>query len=349
MTVAALIDLAERVRMTPPEDRERLARLLTELRGLADFVREHGDPQATTCLLAAGHALKALASEGRLPGPARVHAAARDLLRTVADAIHATPRKHPAPEPSAPLPVPARGAGPELRLRRGAPGSPGAPGSMDATPPSVAAADRAGLPRPVASPQTPPPDDPRRAPAGDERTRPPVAPPTAVGDDALERIRNLDGDPLLGRILLALGHVTNEDLQRALAMHREKGMAVGECLLLIGACPPERVLEALMLQGRLRANQTISAALPSEPRTQALKAHFHVTRDIFLGEVLLGAEMITNEHLEAAMRLHHLEGVRVGEALVRLGAISAEELESGIALQRSLQSIALKTARPAKG
>ena len=44
------------------------------------------------------------------------------------------------------------------------------------------------------------------------------------------------------------------------------------------------------------------------------------TKDTFLGEVMLNAEMITNEQLEQAMHLHYREGIRIGEALVQLGS-----------------------------
>lgn len=146
--------------------------------------------------------------------------------------------------------------------------------------------------------------------------------------------------------------MTQAQLDQALAMQDAKGLALGECLLLIGACPPERVLDALKLQGRLRAGfatEDASEAPTEMPRTRQVKAKFHVTADIFLGEVLLGAEVISNDDLERAMHMHYLEGVRVGEALVRIGALTPEALQDGIALQRSLQGMAQKTARPAPG
>ena len=57
-----------------------------------------------------------------------------------------------------------------------------------------------------------------------------------------------------------------------------------------------------------------------------------VTTDMFFGEVLLGAEMITNEQLELAMRIHHHEGLKVGEALVKIGALTEAAVQEGLAV-----------------
>jgi len=65
-----------------------------------------------------------------------------------------------------------------------------------------------------------------------------------------------------------------------------------------------------------------------------------VTEGIFLGEVLLGADMITNEQLEKALHLHHKTGLRVGEALVQLGALGEQDILDGLELQKQLRRIA---------
>ena len=66
----------------------------------------------------------------------------------------------------------------------------------------------------------------------------------------------------------------------------------------------------------------------------------HVSEDMFLGEVLFGAGMVDRYQLENAMHIHHHEGVCVGEACVRIGALTEEELEKGLALQANLRFIA---------
>ena len=81
-------------------------------------------------------------------------------------------------------------------------------------------------------------------------------------------------------------------------------------------------------------------AKKKRPAQASETSAMNVTADIFLGEVLLGARMVDRYQLEEAMHLHHHEGLRVGEALMRLGAITEEDLERGLALQKNLRYIA---------
>ncbi len=175
-------------------------------------------------------------------------------------------------------------------------------------------------------------------------------------------------DMVLGELLVELGHVTREQVGTALEMHEAQGMRIGECLLMTGATSPENLLETLKLQERMRgleagppkpapvdharaAAQEAAAAMgggappppprpvdPSAPKPK--NAAMRVTKDIFLGEVLLGADMIDNDQLEQAMHIHHHTGAQVGEALIQIGALSRDDLESGLELQRQLKFIA---------
>jgi hypothetical protein len=173
--------------------------------------------------------------------------------------------------------------------------------------------------------------------------------------EELEKLAGSNDGRLLGQLLIELGHVNETQVADALAMHRERGIPTGECLLLNGATSPEKLLATLRLQDKLRAeaagldapesNTTRApldltpAALPSVAAGKP-KAALQVMRDMFIGEVLLGAEMITAEALEQAMRIHHHEGTRVGEALIALGALTEQDLESALELQSRLRNIA---------
>ena len=174
-------------------------------------------------------------------------------------------------------------------------------------------------------------------------------------------------DMVLGRMLVELGHVTRQQVAEALRMHRSQGMAIGECLLMIGATSPERLLETLRIQEKVRgldggsgasadkgmspAQQAAAQAMAAmggpvntaanpSPKPKQANAAMRVTKDIFIGEVLLGAEMIDNDQLEKAMHVHHHTGTRVGEALVQMGALTEDDIESGLELQRQLRFIA---------
>jgi len=295
MTIQALKALAERTRGIDPSDPAagpEHERTLAQLCELSEFVRANATAPAASCLLAACHALEALAAPDDVLAVTPLQHGAAALIDAVASTLEAAEGRAPGPGEGGPGPV------------------------------RLDTAEIADAPR-------------LRVPGVDEDEPDVVAQSRAASDD-----------PLLGEILMRLGHVTQAQVDAALDMHRERGMAVGECLLMTGACAPERVLEALRMQSSLRGGPAREDDADGAPLTPEVKAHFHVTTDIFLGEVLLGAEMITKEQLEDAMRRHHLQGVRVGEALIALGALTEEELAGGIELQRSLQGIARKTARP---
>jgi hypothetical protein len=339
MSIQALFALADRIQGVDPAHptaKHSYAESLQQLGDLTQFARTAGSPETVACIVSAGHAIKALSGRDPHLDAERVQRGAGLLLRAAGDALtrHRTSARAAgvAPGPAAAASAPPRPAAPAPPAALGAPAEPAQP-----APP---------LPSKASAPPGPPPA-------------------RAAKIAAAELARATPDDMLLGQILLRLGHVTAEQVERALAMHREKGMAIGECLLMTGACAPERVLEALQLQQRLRGGAAPGATVvpvhpaaphmarpagapPIEIKTPPVQADFHVTTDIFLGEVLLGAEMITKEQLESAMRMHHLKRVRVGEALVELGALTADQVDTGIELQRSLQSIAQKTARPAQ-
>lgn len=187
--------------------------------------------------------------------------------------------------------------------------------------------------------------------AGEAAAQPPSAkePSTAAargsstyepkGEPALPKINNM----VFGELMVELGWATREQVDKALEMHQQVGIPVGECLLVQGSATAERILEALKIQERMR-----SMSAPPEPQALAEvpapqapglapgDASILVTKQIFFGEVLLGMGMITKDQLEQAMRKHHFERVRVGQALVELGALSEEDLERGLEIQRSL-------------
>jgi len=175
-------------------------------------------------------------------------------------------------------------------------------------------------------------------------------------------------DMAFGRMLVELGHVTRDQVAAALRFHRSRGPRIGECLLLTGSISPEHLLNALKIQDLLRATphgitpETLerykATPEPQAPGPEAAEgkaperepraptpqrppdAAQRVTEGIFLGEVLLGADMITNEQLEKALHIHHHKGVRVGEALVQIGALTEEDVQAGIELQEQLRYIA---------
>jgi hypothetical protein len=147
----------------------------------------------------------------------------------------------------------------------------------------------------------------------------------------------------LGWILVELGYATEEEVEAALELQRAKGLRIGECLLMLGSVSPDRLLSALRVQEGGGDAEPSAAPATSKGAPPA----FRVTDAIFLGEVALGLELITGEQLEEAMHLHHHEGLRIGEALVKLGYLTEAGLEQALEMQRCLQSVARMA--PAQG
>jgi hypothetical protein len=188
-----------------------------------------------------------------------------------------------------------------------------------------------------------------------ERSAPPVLPPRVPRPRAPKAEAQKLPPGALGPLMVELGHVTEAQIAQALELQASKGLPLGECLLLYGFTSPDRVLEALRIQAHLRsAQRDPDAPLPSVDAASAAAARapadattaaspqrgYRVTEQMFLGEVLLGMEAITEEQLERAMHMHHHKGLPVGQALIELGALTERDLHSALEFQRSLREIA---------
>jgi len=235
--------------------------------------------------------------------------------------------------------------------------------------PEVASEPPAAAPEPPAAPQAtelppaadaaPSPPPPPTSPLAETPAPKPAAPDKApcVHDVGVDTPMPAVHDMVLGELLIELGHINRKQLEAALEFHEAQGMRVGECLLLQGSVGPDELLETLKIQDRMRTlaakgravsvenakqdtqvRQAVAAQRPkgAPHSTAAMK----VTENMFFGEVLLGAEMVDNEQLESAMHIHHLEGIMVGEALVKIGALTPEQVQQGLELQARLRHIA---------
>jgi hypothetical protein len=382
MSLAQLSTLSAQVQSSDPKDRQAHARHLDRLCELSVFVRGNGTAEVAACLLAAGHALQALAgADPKLPR-GEVHGIVCALMDVVVNTM-----KFTAPGATAAAAVVPAGAGappasaskaPAVQPTVLAPSAPAAPtprAPIRPEPPPKAAGQRPALALRDEVDDVPPLSARRGVADGAQAQAPNQAPkrpkastfePEAAAERFLESMGlvNQSGyevrderDSLLGRMLLRMGYVTRIQLARALRMHRKKRLPVGECMLLLGACAPDLVLEVMKLQEETRTQrQRDRSAGPAagEPRPKAVAgapagprrpASFHVTKDMFLGEVLLGLGMITSAELEQAMHLHHHWGLQVGAALIRIGALTEEDIVRGLELQRHLQSVATVNAR----
>jgi hypothetical protein len=324
---------------TPADDRAEQGINLERLEELCRFVRTKNAPELLSCLEGASQFV------GLLAGPAgwidrdAAHGIAARSLALAEEIVEAYARAAGAAQ----APAAAEASQPEPAAEE--------PAAEESAAEESAAEESAG---PAELRLANDPDLPLERTASETEE---------LGTEGLNPELPLMNDLVLGRMLIELGHATRDEVAMGLRKHRTMGLPVGECLLLTGTVTADNLLDTLKLQQNLRtgldAEEMLrrreqerkalsgelypeAGALPTEAPSsdEPVDAGMRVTEQMFIGEVLLGAGMITNEELGEAMNVHHLEGLRVGDALVRAGALTPEELETGLELQMRLRRVA---------
>lgn len=150
---------------------------------------------------------------------------------------------------------------------------------------------------------------------------------------------------LLGSILLQASVISAESLARALQLHSSSGLALGQCLVQLGAASPEQIAGAVAYQDRLREEERATRVEPPERTPARLDLRMSPKQKGFvqsmhaqvLGEVLIRLGSITREQLERALQLQRAANVHIGEALVETGAASWEQIKRALEVQRQLR------------
>jgi hypothetical protein len=158
-----------------------------------------------------------------------------------------------------------------------------------------------------------------------------VGAPDEAGELAPESISKLMNDMLLGELLVHLGSVNESDMHTVLAEQREAGGKLGNALVEAGVVTSDVVENALCLQRSLRASAVQgprTADSPSEQEPADVDAG--LVADTQLGQVLLRRGVITREQLLEGLYVMRAAGLRIGEALQRIGAASWEEVASAV-------------------
>lgn len=125
---------------------------------------------------------------------------------------------------------------------------------------------------------------------------------------------------LLGQVLLDGEFITPLDLERALKEQKRTNEMLGEVLVRMGVLDSIDLKAALSIQGELC---TIHDAIRAAAGVRML-----------LGELLLTANRITPEQLDAALGEQRRTGDKIGEILVRRGWITPRELDAVLAFQQ---------------
>jgi hypothetical protein len=150
-----------------------------------------------------------------------------------------------------------------------------------------------------------------------------IAAPIAKQELPDAGLRNLN-EMALGQMLVQLGLVQVEDVERALRHSLTSGKRLGESLVELGSASEADIGQALRLQ-RALATACASPALKGK-RESAVQS-------ILLGEILVHNGKIDRKALAEALNLQRKQGLRLGDALVELGWASWADVAEGLRIQ----------------
>ncbi len=129
----------------------------------------------------------------------------------------------------------------------------------------------------------------------------------------------------IGAILVEKNLITDEQLERALALQQESGQRLGEIVVAEFGVPRLEVAGVLAEQWAGVEKPEPDAPKPIEPLTPA---EVHLRRP--LGELLVMRGFITPDQLDAALEEQRKSGARIGEILVERGAVSRLDLAAAL-------------------
>jgi len=178
-------------------------------------------------------------------------------------------------------------------------------------------------------------------------------------------------DMMLGEIMVRMGHLQSEQIEKALEVQRQTGLKFGESLVKLGLATWEQVQAGLRYQDGCRqvvenfadtrtqdnpsseqppaspigapqelelgSSQLDVAPTQSKPLDvagpKADLGSMRLMSDVLLGEILIERGIISKAQLEQGLTTQRATGMRIGEALVNLGFCGWDRVEMGIRIQ----------------
>ena len=204
-----------------------------------------------------------------------------------------------------------------------------------------------------------------------ESSAPPTPPLPRADPTPTSTTVRVISDMLLGEIMVRMGHIQSEQIEKVLEVQRQTGLKFGEALVKLGLATWEQVQAGLRYQDGCRqvvenfvdtrtqdgAQQELQVAGPNEaprklelgtpgpdvaaPQAKPLDVagpkgdlgSLRLMADVLLGEILIERGIISKAQLEQGLSTQRATGMRIGEALVNLGFCGWDKVEMGIRLQ----------------
>ena len=178
-----------------------------------------------------------------------------------------------------------------------------------------------------------PEPEPTQAPPAQRR----IVPENTVGrapvEDQSEHV--LLNDMLLGEILVQFGTINSQNVVEALELQKRRGLRFGDALISLGAATRSEVQTAVAYQENLRqqSNGRPKTPSPALPAMRPARHDLKLVSDMMLGDLLVRMGKITDDQLELGLRTQRATGVRIGEALVQVGATDWETVNQALRVQ----------------
>lgn len=154
-------------------------------------------------------------------------------------------------------------------------------------------------------------------------------------------------DMALGALLVQLGTITESQIAQAADLQRKTGMRIGDAVVHLGFADNDQIREVADLQHHLRDH----ARTWKDHRTTPLKAgETPDTAEVcgsLLGEILVRTKAITRAQLDEGLKVRRASGLRLGEALVQVGACSWTSIRRAVRTQESMrQQLGVTSPQP---
>ncbi len=184
------------------------------------------------------------------------------------------------------------------------------------------------------------------------------SPQAAIAPTPISTSVRVISDMMLGEIMVRMGHLQSEQIDKVLEIQRQTGLKFGESLVKLGLATWEQVQAGLRYQDGCRQvvenftdtrtkdgtpqEQPVASPIgaPGEPEPSARmldvagpKAEMRMMSDVLLGEILIERGIISKAQLEQGLTAQRATGMRIGEALVNLGFCGWDKVEMGVRLQ----------------
>lgn len=152
-------------------------------------------------------------------------------------------------------------------------------------------------------------------------------------------------DMALGALLVQMGILDEGQVTAATDVQRNSDMRIGDAIVHLGFATPEQVREVADLQKHLRDHsRTWKATVPThEARDVGLVGDTSGSEHCasLLGEILVKTGSITREQLNEGLKVRRATGLRIGEALVQIGACEWPAIRKAVRTQENMrQSVA---------